>query len=177
MGNKQRIKETIAVIPDFPKPGISFKDITPILANPEIFDLALKELLNLIKDYKFDCVAGIESRGFWFGVPVAQALHIPFIPIRKKGKLPRETVEASYDLEYGKDILTVHKDDVPKGANVLIVDDIVATGGTLLAVNKMMKKLGANAEHVLLLGHLGELREVLKKLESQGLKVHTLIEF
>lgn len=177
MDNKQKIKEAIAVVPDFPKPGISFKDITPLLAKPEIFELTLKELLNLIKDYKFDCVAGIESRGFWFGIPIAQALKIPFVPIRKKGKLPRPTVEASYDLEYGKDVLTVHKDDVPRSANVLIVDDIVATGGTLLAVNEMMKKLGAHAEHVLLLGHLGELKEVLKKLEAHGLKVHTLIEF
>lgn len=177
MDKKQIIQSKVAVVPDFPKKGISFKDITPIFADPKVFQLTIDEMINLIKDQKFDCIVGIESRGFWFALPIAQELKLPFIPIRKKGKLPRETVEATYSLEYGQDVLTVHKDDIKPGANVLVVDDIVATGGTLVAVKELMEKLNAKCNHALVLGHLGELKSALDKIEDKGIKVHTLIEF
>lgn len=175
--NKQIIKDHIAVVPDFPKKGISFKDITPLFADPKIFELTIKELCNMVKDQKFDCIAGIESRGFWFALPMAQALNLPFVPIRKKGKLPRPTVQAEYSLEYGTDVLQVHKDDIHAGSNILVVDDIVATGGTLIAVKEMMKKLNAKCEHAVVLGHLGELKGALDKINEKGIKVHSLIEF
>lgn len=175
--NKQIIKDHIAIVLDFPKKGISFKDITPLFADPKAFELTIKELCNLVKDYKFDCIAGIESRGFWFALPMAQALNLPFVPIRKKGKLPRETVEAEYFLEYGKDVLQVHKEDIRAGSNALVVDDIVATGGTLIAVKEMMAKLNAKCEHAVVLGHLGELKGALEKIAQKGVKVHSLIEF
>ena len=176
MDNKELIKNTMAVIPDFPKKGISFKDITPIFAKPEVFKITINEMINTIKDKQFDCIAGIESRGFWFGVPIAQALNLPFIPIRKKGKLPRPTVEVTYDLEYGKDTLTVHKDDIKPGSKVLVIDDVVATGGTLVAVKQMMEKLGAKCDDVLVLGYLKDLESSLTKLKEKGLNVHWLIQ-
>lgn len=176
MNNIERIKATLKVVPDFPKPGISFKDITPLLANAEMFKITIDELINLIKDIKFDVVVGLESRGFWFGVSIAQKLGLPFVPIRKKGKLPRPTVEASYQLEYGTDYIQVHKQDIPAGANVLIVDDIIATGGTILATQKLMQQLNAKAEHALVLAYLEELAFGPQNIEKAGIKVHSLLK-
>lgn len=176
MNNIDLIKSTMKVIPDFPKPGISFKDITPILANPKVFNIAIDELVNLVKDIKIDVVVGLESRGFWFAIPIAQRLGVPFVPVRKRGKLPRKTVEAAYELEYGRDYIQIHQDDIPSGANVLIVDDIVATGGTILATKDLMNKLNAKAEHLLVLGSLADLPQGIAKIEKAGIKVHSLLK-
>lgn len=170
------IKNTMKVVPDFPKKGISFKDITPIFTKPAVLKLTIKEMIKTLKGQKFDIVVGLESRGFWFALPIAQALNLPFVPVRKKGKLPRRTVSASYALEYGKDTIEIHKYDIKPGSRVLIVDDIVATGGTVLAVQKMMKQLKAKAEHLVVLGYLEELPEGPKKLEKSGIKVHYLLK-
>lgn len=174
--NLNTIKNTMKVVPDFPKKGISFKDITPIFTKPNVLKLTIKEMLKTIRGQKFDVVVGLESRGFWFALPIAQELNLPFVPIRKKGKLPRRTISASYALEYGKASIEVHKYDIKPGSRVLIVDDIVATGGTVLAVKKMMKELKAKADHLLVLGYLEELPEGPKKLAKAGIKVHSLLK-
>lgn len=174
--NLNTIKNTMKVVPDFPKKGISFKDITPIFTKPAVLKLTIKEMLKTIKGLKFDVVVGLESRGFWFALPIAEVLNLPFVPIRKKGKLPRRTVSATYALEYGKDTIEVHKYDIKPGSRVLIVDDVVATGGTVLAVKNMMKQLKAKAEHLLVLGYLEELPEGPAKLAKAGIKVHSLLK-
>ena len=176
MTNVERIEQTMKVIPNFPKPGISFKDITPIFANPEILKLTIDELANMVKDAKFDYVVGLESRGFLLGVPLAMKLNLPFVPVRKKGKLPRATVEAEYSLEYGKATIEIHKEDIKPGSNVLIVDDIVATGGTLIATKKLISQLNANVEHVVVLGHLADLPQGPELVEKSGLKLHYLFK-
>ncbi len=138
-----RIKETLRDVVDFPKPGIIFKDITPVLKDSALcmeITLALKEQL---KGIKIDVVAGIESRGFLFGLALAQALNVPFVPIRKAGKLPYKTIKESYDLEYGSATLEVHEDAFEFGQKVLIHDDLLATGGTVVAASKLVKQLDA----------------------------------
>ena len=152
--NLKKIYDALKVIPNFPQQGISFKDITPIFANPKILDLTINELIKLIQtiNVKFDYIAGLESRGFLVGLPIAQKLKLPFIPIRKKGKLPRQTISAFYTSEYGKAEIEIHKDDIKPGTNVLLVDDIIATGGTILAAHTLINSLHANCHHVLVLG-------------------------
>ena len=134
----------IADVPDFPKPGILFKDITPLLSSPTAFSACITALEQISDEYSPTHVIGIESRGFIFGVPLAQSLGLPFIPARKPGKLPRAVHEVSYQLEYGEDTLTMHKDDLPQGARALIVDDLLATGGTASACGELVRS--ANAE-------------------------------
>ena len=174
--NLNLIKNTMKVVPDFPKKGISFKDITPIFTKPDVLKLTIKEMIKSIKGLKFDVVVGLESRGFWFALPIAQALNLPFVPIRKKGKLPRRTVSATYLLEYGKDTIEIHKYDIKPKSRVLIVDDVVATGGTVLAVKNMMNQLKAKAEHLLVLGCLEDLPEGPQKLKEAGITVHNLLK-
>lgn len=177
MTNKELIKATIKVVPGFPRPGISFKDITPILANAKAFKITIDEMLKLVKGIKFDAVVALEARGFLFGVPIAQKLNVPFVPVRKKGKLPRATVQAAYELEYGRDYIQIHKNDIRPGSNVLIVDDIVATGGTILATNRLLNKLKVKSKHLLVLGCLEDLPQARKKIEQAGVKVHALLKF
>ncbi len=135
-------KSYIRVIPDFPQPGIRFKDITTLLNNGLVYQAAIKELEKFARDKKIDLVAGPEARGFVVGAPLAVSLGVGFVPIRKKGKLPWKTVEASYDLEYGKDILAVHEDAIKKGDRVFIADDLLATGGTIKTTIDLVRKLG-----------------------------------
>ena len=140
---ENRIKQTLRDVIDFPKPGIVFKDITPVLKDPTLckeITIALKEQL---KGIEVDLVAGIESRGFLFGLALAQALNVPFVPIRKAGKLPYKTIKESYDLEYGSATLEVHEDAFEAGQKVLIHDDLLATGGTVVAASKLVAQLGA----------------------------------
>jgi adenine phosphoribosyltransferase len=139
----QAVADAIAQVPDFPKPGILFKDITPILLKPALFEVCIEEMAQKVKDLKIDLIAGIEARGFIFGVPLAQKLNLPFIPIRKAGKLPRKTATVSYDLEYGTDRIQIHAQDVQAGQHVLIVDDLLATGGTANAAKQLIE--GQNA--------------------------------
>lgn len=138
-----KIKQTLRDVADFPKPGIIFKDITPVLKDPQLcreITAALKEQLQGIQ---IDVVAGIESRGFLFGLALAQALEVPFVPIRKAGKLPYKTIQQSYDLEYGSATLEVHEDAFVAGQHILIHDDLLATGGTVVGASKLVEQLGA----------------------------------
>mgnify|MGYP000670660678 CR=1 FL=1 len=137
------LKTVIRDVPDFPKEGIIFKDITTLLNNAEYFEASIENIVDHFIDTKIDYIAGIESRGFIFGSALAFKLGVGFVPIRKKGKLPHKTVEETYDLEYGKDTVCIHEDAFPKGANVLLVDDLLATGGTAAASVKLLEKVGA----------------------------------
>ena len=130
-------------IPDFPKPGILFYDITGVLVNPEAFRFCIDAMVDIYRDMKIDAVAGVESRGFIFAAPFADRLGIPLILIRKKGKLPGETYSCSYDLEYGQATIEVHTSDIQKGQRILLLDDLIATGGTLNAARKMLNQGGA----------------------------------
>lgn len=142
----QQINDHIREVPDFPKPGISFKDITPILASPGLCAEIVDELLDQLSAFKFDAIAGIESRGFLFSMLLAQKLNIPFVPIRKKGKLPWHTAEEEYELEYGSECIQIHSDALKPGYKVLIHDDLLATGGTAVAACRLIEKLGAKVE-------------------------------
>lgn len=138
------VKEKIRAVPDFPKKGIIFRDITTGLKDAETLQVMVDYLCDQYKDFKIDYIAGIESRGFIFGMPMAYKLDCGFIPVRKPNKLPAETIKESYDLEYGSDSIEIHADAIEKGANVLVVDDLLATGGTAQAACKLVKKAGGN---------------------------------
>ena len=135
-------KKYIASIPDFPQPGVLFRDITPLMSNGEAFHAATSEIQKFAEQVGAEVIAGPESRGFIFGCPVAANLHIGFVSVRKPGKLPRETISYRYDLEYGSNELHMHKDAIKPGQKVLIVDDLLATGGTVQATIKMIEELG-----------------------------------
>lgn len=139
-----KIKQTLRDVADFPKPGIIFKDITPVLKDASLCAEITDALALQLKDIKIDVVAGIESRGFLFGLALAQALKVPFVPIRKAGKLPYKTIQQAYELEYGSATLEVHEDAFTAGQNVLIHDDLLATGGTVVAASKLVNQLQAN---------------------------------
>lgn len=153
-----QIEQYIISIPDFPEPGIIFRDITSVLNNPEGLQLAVDEMAARLEGLDFDAIAGLESRGFLFGMPLAYKFHKAFLPIRKKGKLPRETVEATYDLEYGTATIEVHKDDVKPGMKVVLVDDLIATGGTLEAAARLLTQQGAEIVKIVCLLELKGLR-------------------
>ena len=138
------VKEKIRAVENFPKEGIVFRDITTALKEADTLKLMIDYLCDQFKDTKIDYVAGIESRGFIFGMPMAYKLNAGFVPIRKPKKLPAEVLSQSYDLEYGSDTIEIHKDAIPEGANVLIVDDLLATGGTAEAACKLINKTGGN---------------------------------
>lgn len=144
--NIDDIKKIIRDVNDFPKPGIIFKDITPLLLDPEAFNAVVTMLAEPFKNSGITKVAGMESRGFIFGVPVAAKLNCGFIPVRKPGKLPAETISESFELEYGTDSLEIHKDAAAKGDKILIVDDLLATGGTAAATAKLITRTGATVE-------------------------------
>lgn len=159
------IDDYIRTIPDFPKPGIMFRDITTVIESPEGFKLAVSSMLDLIKDVDFDILALAESRGFIFGSPIGYELNKPIVLVRKKGKLPCETVSQEYELEYGNATLEIHKDSIKKGDRVVIIDDLLATGGTLDATCKLVEKLGGEVACVMALIELKGLngREKLSK--------------
>jgi adenine phosphoribosyltransferase len=140
----EKIKQTVRDVPNFPKPGIIFKDITPLLLDVALTAEIAEALADEVKHLKIDVVAGIESRGFLFGMALAQALKVPFVPIRKMGKLPYNTVQQSYALEYGEATIEAHEDAFIAGQNVLIHDDLLATGGTVVAAAKLVQMLNAN---------------------------------
>lgn len=167
-------QDLIITVDDYPKEGVKFKDITPLLANGEAFGQVIDEMADLaVKNGKPDLLAGCEARGFLFAAALAQKLKIGLIPLRKKGKLPRATVGIEYDLEYGSTVLEVHKDDIPQGAKILLVDDVLATGGTMAASVKLLKDLGAQVSATLFLLELTQLggREKL-----QGVEVLSLLQ-
>ncbi|KEH98146.1 adenine phosphoribosyltransferase [Clostridium massiliodielmoense] len=152
------LKEKIRVIEGFPKEGISFKDITTVLQDKEALKYTVDTIVEHLKDKNVDVVVGPEARGFLFGTPVAYALDAAFVPVRKKGKLPCETISSAYDLEYGSDVLQIHKDAIKKGQKVAIVDDLLATGGTMNSVIEMIEKLGGEVVSVDFLIELTDLK-------------------
>lgn len=154
----KKLEDYVVSIPDFPEPGIIFRDVTSILQDAEGLELAIDSLRGMLKDVEYDVVVGPESRGFIFGVPVAYAEHKAFVPVRKKGKLPRETVSARYDLEYGSAEIEMHKDAIRPGQKVVIIDDLIATGGTMEAIIGLIEQMG------------GEVVKICFVMELAGLK-------
>ena len=154
----KKIEDYVLSIPDFPEPGIIFRDITSVLQDADGLQLAIDSMQDCLKGVDFDVITGLESRGFIFGVPIAYNLHKPFVPIRKKGKLPRETVSVSYDLEYGSAEIEMHKDSIKPGQKVVIVDDLIATGGTIEAAIKLVEQLGGEVVKVVFLMELAGLK-------------------
>ena len=163
--NKVNLKDFIAAVPDFPKQGILFRDITPLMANGRAFKQAVEQLTDYARSVDAEVIVGPEARGFIFGCPVAVAMEIGFVPVRKPGKLPRETVDQEYTLEYGTNKLSVHADSIKPGQRVLIVDDLLATGGTVDATVKLVEKMGGVVVGLAFLIELEELkaRELLSK--------------
>lgn len=174
--DKQALLGTIRDIHDYPKPGVVFKDITTLLNNPEQFSRLINKLAERYKPFDLDYIAGIDSRGFIFGAPLALQLGIGFVPIRKAGKLPHETVSEKYSLEYGEDELEVHVDAFHRkeGAKVLLIDDLVATGGTAVAATKLINRVGAECVEACFIISL-EFLDGRKKLESR-ISVYSVLE-
>jgi adenine phosphoribosyltransferase len=168
-----RITAALRDVPDFPRPGILFKDITPILADPALFEAVVGEMAARHRGAGVQVVAGIESRGFILGGALALRLGAGFVPIRKPGKLPWERIRVDYDLEYGSDALEAHRDAVGRDARVLIVDDVLATGGTAYAAVELMQRLGA---HVQGIAFLLELRVLEGRRRIAGIPISTLLE-
>lgn len=154
----KRIEDYVISIPDFPEPGIIFRDITGILRDADGLKLSIDKIQEMLEGVEFDAVLGLESRGFIFGMPIAYNLHKTFIPVRKKGKLPRETVSAKYDLEYGTAEIEIHKEDLRPGMKVVIIDDLIATGGTVEAAVKLAESLGAEVVKIAFVMELAGLK-------------------
>ena len=168
------LKQFVAIVPDFPKPGIEFKDITPLMDNGEAYRYTTDQIVEYAKEKQIDLVVGPEARGFIIGCPVAYSLGVGFAPVRKDGKLPRETIKVNYGLEYGSDVLTIHKDAIKPGQRVLITDDLLATGGTIDATIKLVEELGGVVAGIAFIIELTYL-EGRRKLE--GYDVLTLLEY
>ncbi|MCI5901267.1 MAG: adenine phosphoribosyltransferase [Blautia sp.] len=166
----KKIEEYVRSIPDFPEPGIIFRDVTSILQDPDGLQLAIDSMQECLKGVDVDVVVGAESRGFIFGVPIAYNLHKPFVPVRKKGKLPCETISRSYDLEYGSATIEMHKDSIRPGQKVVVIDDLIATGGTIEAACKMIEELGGEIVKIVFLMELAGLkgREKLSKYDVES---------
>lgn len=167
-------KKLIADVQDFPIPGILFRDITPLLQDGEAYLNACKDLAEFVKEAGAEIIMGPESRGFIFACPIATMLNLGFVPIRKPGKLPRETVDASYELEYGHNTISIHKDAIKKGQKVFIVDDLIATGGTLKAAVELVEKLGGE---VVGIGALIELEALNGRRVLEGYNVKALLKY
>lgn len=166
----KKLEEYVRTIPDFPEPGIMFRDVTSVIQDPDGLKLAIESLQDLVKDDDFNVIVGPESRGFIFGVPVAYNLHKSFVPVRKKGKLPCDTIEETYDLEYGTATIEIHKDAIKPGDRVVIVDDLIATGGTTEAIIKLIERLGGKVVKIVFLMELEGLkgREKLSKYDVKS---------
>ena len=169
----QDIVKSIAIIEDFPKKGISFKDITPLFLEPKKIDFIIDELEKFAKTLDFDIIVAPESRGFLFGLPLALKMKKPFVPVRKKGKLPREVISQEYVLEYGKATIEINKHDIPANAKILIIDDLIATGGTTIAIQDLLSKVNAN---VVGQAYLIELIELCQHEKLNG-KFFSMIKF
>lgn len=154
----KKMEDYVRTIPDFPEPGIMFRDVTSVLQDADGLKLAIDSMIKLLDGVEFDVIAGAESRGFIFGMPIAYALGKPFALIRKKGKLPCETVSAEYDLEYGKATIEMHKDAIAPGQKVVLVDDLIATGGTMQAAAGLIEQLGGEVVKIIFLMELAGLK-------------------
>ena len=154
----KKIEEYVRSIPDFPEEGIIFRDVTSVLQDADGLHLAIDEMQKKLEGLDFDVIVGPESRGFIFGVPIAYNLHKAFVPVRKKGKLPCETITADYDLEYGSATIEMHKDSIQPGQKVVIIDDLIATGGTIEAIIKLVEQLGGEVVRIVFLMELAGLK-------------------
>lgn len=168
------LKQFITIVPDWPKPGISFKDISSLMENGEAYRYATDQIVEYAQDKQIDIVVGPEARGFIIGCPVAYSLGVGFAPVRKEGKLPRETIKVEYGLEYGKDVLTMHKDVIKPGQRVLITDDLLATGGTIEATIKLVEELGGVVAGI---AFLIDLTYLEGKSKLEGYDVLTLMTY
>ena len=172
--NNSLLEKSIRNIPDFPKPGILFRDVTTLIQNKEAFKKAVDLLAKKYKGKGFDKVVGVEARGFIFGAAVAIKIGAGFVPVRKKGKLPHKTISATYELEYGTDTLEIHKDAITQGEKVLIIDDLLATGGTVKAVTQLVNQLGGKIAGI---GFVIELVDLHGKDKLKDYPLYSLIKF
>ena len=170
------IKSNIKSIPDYPKPGIVFRDVTSLMENAAAYKAAIQVLVDKYQNMGITKIVGTEARGFLFGAPLALELGIGFVPVRKPGKLPRQTICQSYQLEYGTDTLEIHTDAISKGDRVLVVDDLLATGGTIEATTQLIRQLGGEVEHAAFVINLPEIGGDAR-LEKLGVKVYSICEF
>lgn len=171
-----KLKEKIREVKDFPKKGISFKDITPLLADPILSSFVVESFKNNLKDEKIDAIVGVESRGFLFGMMLANEINVPFIPIRKAGKLPADVISEQYDLEYGKAAVEIHKDSIQKGWNVVVHDDLLATGGTAKAAANLVERLGGKVHSFLFVIELSFL-DGRKNIGSEKNNIISLLKY
>lgn len=174
--SEELIKNAVTTIVDYPKPGILFRDVTSVLQDPKAFQACIDLLKNRFADKGFTKVVGTEARGFLFGAPLALELGIGFVPVRKPKKLPREVISESYELEYGTDILEIHKDAISAGDSVLMIDDLLATGGTMIATANLIRRLGGNVEHA---GFIISLPDIggEEKLKAANISSYCVCEF
>ncbi len=170
------LAQYIREVKDFPKVGVSFKDITPILSNPELFDKVVDSFVECLNDKEVDAIVGVESRGFLFGILLANSLKVPFIPVRKAGKLPADTIVEEYELEYGTDRVEIHTDAIKEGWNIVVHDDLLASGGTAVAVSKLVQRLGGNVISFLFLLELSFL-EGRTNLLDYSTSIKSLIKY
>ncbi|BDY04109.1 adenine phosphoribosyltransferase [Ferrimonas sp. YFM] len=170
------IKNSIKTVPDYPKPGIMFRDVTSLMEDAEAYNASIDLFVEKFRDCGITKIVGTEARGFLFGAPLAIALGVGFVPVRKPGKLPRKTIGQSYELEYGQDTLELHVDAIEAGDKVLVVDDLLATGGTIEATVKLIRSLGGEVEHSAFVISLPDLGGE-QKLEALGLTITKLCEF
>ena len=166
----KKIEEYVRSIPDFPEPGIIFRDVTSVLQDADGLQLAIDSMQDCLEGEEFDVITGLESRGFIFGMPIAYNLHKPFVLVRKAGKLPCETISRTYDLEYGSATIEMHKDSIKPGQKVVLIDDLIATGGTIEAAATMVERLGGEVVKIVFLKELAGLkgRERLKDYEVES---------
>jgi adenine phosphoribosyltransferase len=172
----QFIRSHIRTVPDWPAAGVQFRDITPLLANPKVFRVLIDEFVHRYFDLRPSCIAGLDARGFIIGAVVAYELNVGFVPIRKKGKLPFTTVEETYELEYGSATVEMHTDAVKPGDRVVLIDDLIATGGTMMAGKTLLERLGAQVVEGAAIVDLPELGGSAK-LRAAGLPLFTLVDF
>jgi adenine phosphoribosyltransferase len=170
------IKDSIKTIPDYPKPGILFRDVTSLLEDPKAYAASIQLLADRYRDAGVTKVVGTEARGFLFGAPVALALGVGFVPVRKPGKLPRETISETYDLEYGTDSLEIHTDAIQSGEKILVIDDLLATGGTIEATAKLIRRLGGEVTDAAFIINLPELGGE-KRLNDANINCYSLVCF
>jgi adenine phosphoribosyltransferase len=171
---KERLENAIRTIPDFPKEGIQFKDITPLFLDPALLNEVIEAMKGQLAPHKVDAIVGIESRGFLFGVPLALAMDLPFVLVRKPGKLPADTIRIEYDLEYGSDALEIHADSLQPGQKVVVIDDLMATGGTAEATAKLIEKVGAEVVAVSVMIDLAFLKGADR---LAPIPVHSLLQY
>lgn len=170
------LKKIIRTVPDWPEKGVMFRDITPLFQDPQALRLMMDAFVHRYFDQGIDVIAGVDARGFLLGVTIAYELNLPFVPVRKKGKLPFKTISEDYELEYGKATIELHEDAVKKGDKVVLFDDLIATGGTMLAAAKLIERLGGEIVEAAAIVDLPDLKGS-EKIKAAGCPVFSLVEF